>query len=335
MKKNILIISNDRLNIQGDKISSDSNDTINIIESLSKKNHLYFLCRIEKNFKNFISKKKIYKNFVRLNLFNLKKKIINHKIFMISITPYNFLIFLILKFSKKKVSGYVYLRSDGYKEYYYKYGNLGKIIYKFMHDIIISSLKIISVSQNITGLKKTSSLIEPSEIEGKWLVNQKKQKLDKPRFLYLGRYKKEKGIFSLISLINLLNFDFKLDVVGTKKNFLSKDKKINYFKEIKSTQTIIKFYDKCNIFVLPSYTEGAPKVILESLARYRPVIIFKEISHVKKDFKGIFICKRSPKDFKNKVNYILKNYKQILKQIKRNKIHSKQEFQNNLSRIVT
>ena len=60
-----------------------------------------------------------------------------------------------------------------------------------------------------------------------------------------------------------------------------------------------------------------------------------KISHVKKDFKGIFICKRSPKDFKNKVNYILKNYKQILKQIKRNKIHSKQEFQNNLSRIVT
>ena len=74
MKKNILIISNDRLNMQGDKISSNSNDTINIIEALSKKNHLYFLCRIEKNFKKFITKKKKYKNFVRLNLFNLKKK---------------------------------------------------------------------------------------------------------------------------------------------------------------------------------------------------------------------------------------------------------------------
>ena len=42
MKKNILIISNDKLNIQGDKISADYNDVINIIESLSKKNHLDF-----------------------------------------------------------------------------------------------------------------------------------------------------------------------------------------------------------------------------------------------------------------------------------------------------
>ena len=58
MKKNILIISNDKLNIQGDKISADYNDVINIIESLSKKNHLDFLCRLENGFKNFISQKK-------------------------------------------------------------------------------------------------------------------------------------------------------------------------------------------------------------------------------------------------------------------------------------
>ena len=57
MKKNILIISNDRLNIQGDKISSDYNDAVNIIESLSEKNHLDFLCRLENGFKNFISQK--------------------------------------------------------------------------------------------------------------------------------------------------------------------------------------------------------------------------------------------------------------------------------------
>ena len=62
MKNFFLIISNDKLNIQGDKISSDYNDTINIIESLAKKNHLNFLCRFENKFKNFISKKLKYKN---------------------------------------------------------------------------------------------------------------------------------------------------------------------------------------------------------------------------------------------------------------------------------
>lgn len=334
MKNFFLIISNDKLNIQGDKISSDYNDTINIIESLAKKNHLNFLCRFENKFKNFISKKLKYKNFNKLNIFNLKKDLTNYKIFMISITPYNFLIFLILKFLKNKINGYVYLRSDGFKEYQYKYGFIGKIIYGFMHEVITSTLKIISVSDKITGFKKNSLLIEPSEIGGKWFANSRKPNLDKPRFLYLGRYKKEKGIFSLIRLLSFLNYDFKLNVVGTKEKIFSKNKKINYYKEVKLTKDIIKFYDNCNIFVLPSFTEGAPKVILESLARHRPIIIFKEISHVKKDFRGVFICKRNHKDFKNKVNYILKNYKEIIKKIKRNKIYSKQEFQKKLSRIV-
>ena len=74
MKKNILIISNDKLNIQGDKISADYNDVINIIESLSEKNHLDFLCRLENGFKNFISQKKNYKNSFKINLLDLKKK---------------------------------------------------------------------------------------------------------------------------------------------------------------------------------------------------------------------------------------------------------------------
>ena len=37
MKNNLLIISNDVLNINKNVVSSDYNDTINIIESLSKK----------------------------------------------------------------------------------------------------------------------------------------------------------------------------------------------------------------------------------------------------------------------------------------------------------
>ena len=41
---------------------------------------------------------------------------------------------------------------------------------------------------------------------------------------------------------------------------------------------MIKFYDNSNIFILPSFTEGHPMVLLESLARLRPVIIFNEIN---------------------------------------------------------
>ena len=44
-----------------------------------------------------------------------------------------------------------------------------------------------------------------------------------------------------------------------------------------------------NIFILPSYTEGHPQVLDESLSRLRPVIIFPEISHVKEREKEFLL----------------------------------------------
>ena len=155
-----------------------------------------------------------------------------------------------------------------------------------------------------------------------------------PELLYLGRYKKEKGIFSLISIINSLKADLKLNIVGTNKQIISKNKNIKYLRQLNSTKKIIKCYDGCNIFVLPSFTEGAPKVILESLARLRPVIVFDEIKHVKKNFNGIFISKRNPKDFVKNINFVLNNYKKIIKKMKKNKISTKEDFQKEINKII-
>ena len=62
---------------------------------------------------------------------------------MISITPYNFIIYQFIKLFNKKVSGFVYLRSDGYKEYSIKYGYFGRIIYHFFESIL-KNLKLIT-----------------------------------------------------------------------------------------------------------------------------------------------------------------------------------------------
>ena len=43
---------------------------------------------------------------------------------------------------------------------------------------------------------------------------------------------------------------------------------------------------------MPSFTEAHPQVVLESLSRRRPVIIFDEISHIIGEKKGIFVSKR-------------------------------------------
>lgn len=334
MNNNFLIVSNDRLYIKNKIISSNYNDTINIIEGLGKKNILSFYCRSAHKPQNFISKKENYNKFFKLNFFDLNK-LSNHIIFMISITPYNFLILLVLKILNKKVTGYVYLRSDGHKEYYYKYGVIGKIIFNFMFKTVTNFLKIISVSSSITGLKKNFSLITPSEIDNQWFKNKKKPKIRIPELLYLGRYKKEKGVFSLLDLIDQISVDLNLKVVGVKKKIYSKNKKVKFFLELKSFKKVINAYDLCNIFILPSYTEGSPKVILESLARQRPVIIFEEIEHVKKNFEGIFICKRNAEDLLTTINYIMNNYKKIKTKLNLNKITTKKQFHDELNKIIS
>ncbi len=333
MNKNILIISNDKLFIEKNIISSDYNDTVNIVESLARKNQLSFFCRTTNKINNYFVKLKKNKKIFKLTLFDLNKAD-NYKIFMISITPFNFLILILLKIFNKKISGFVYLRSDGYKEYYYKYSFFGYFIYNLMFKVTTSFLKIISVSKNLSGLKKNYILVNPSEIDNKWLLKRKKTNIDIPKLLYLGRYKKEKGVFSLTKIVNAFSFKYRLNIIGVKTKTHSVNKKIKFLRELNSVEKIINAYDECNIFILPSFTEGAPKVILESLARLRPIIVFDEIKHVKKNFKGVFICKRNTQDLKKKIFYILKNYNRIIFEIKKNNIFTKKDFQNKLNKII-
>ena len=74
-----------------------------------------------------------------------------------------------------------------------------------------------------------------------------------------------------------------------------------------SEEKLIELYDTHNIFILPSFTEGHPMALLESLARCRPVIIFEEISHVVLSKKGIFIAKRNSESLLEKIEYIQSN----------------------------
>ena len=80
-----------------------------------------------------------------------------------------------------------------------------------------------------------------------------------------------------------------LTVIGAEKETFHKINQSNI--KIISTESnktkLIKQYDDHNIFILPSFTEGHPMVLLEALARRRPVIIFDDISHVIGDKKGI------------------------------------------------
>ena len=241
--------------------------------------------------------------------------------------------YLLINLFYKKINGFIYLRSDGYKEYKIKFGIFGSIFFSVMMKIVEKNLKVISVNKNIK-TTKINYLITPSELDRKWFQKIKFTTPDFPRLLYFGRFKKEKGVYSLIELLRNLKFKFKLTIAGNEDNLSKKNKNINFIKELSNQRKIINLYDNHNIFILPSYTEGSPKVILESLARKKPIIIFEDIKHVKSNFKGIFISKRDPINLKKTIYHILKNYSKIQKEMTKNMLTTKKDFQKKLINIV-
>ena len=125
-----------------------------------------------------------------------------------------------------------------------------------------------------------------------------------------------------------------MTIVGKGKSiFLANNIKLHdYQSDFKS---LIKFYDDNNITILPSYTEAHPKVIDESLARLRPVIIFEDIEHVIQGRLGVFVSKRESVSLLNTIKYILDNYSNIQNQITKNKLPTKKEFISEISNILT
>mgnify|MGYP002019546058 CR=1 FL=1 len=85
---------------------------------------------------------------------------------------------------------------------------------------------------------------------------------------------------------------------------------------------------------LPSFTEGQPHVVDESLARGRPVLIFKDISHIIKDRKGIFVCERNIESFSEKTNFIKNNYIEIQNDIKKNKFPLEKDMFKQIANII-
>ena len=97
---------------------------------------------------------------------------------------------------------------------------------------------------------------------------------------------------------------------------------------------LIKYYDDSNIFILPSFTEGHPMVLIEALARRRPVVIFEDIQHVIGEKKGIFVSKRNFVNLLGTLNHIRKNYKKIQNEMRKNKLPTNKEFIDKFGKLI-
>ena len=328
MKKKLFIFSNESIFSEDHKYYCDNLDLKSTPEGLNKKFEVNLLGR--KSFKKRAHEIKIKKIKIFNNIFSYLSEVkeasknLDSKFLIISISPYTFLISLFLKILGRKPI--VYLRSDGYGEYKAILGKIGPIIYHFMFSITAAFSHLISCRNYVLHGKK-GKIISPSQLDSVWLRQPKNTEIKNFKLLYVGRLKVEKGIFTLSELIRNKR-DISLTIIGAEKGSSNKINQSNI--KILPTQSnknkLIKYYDDHNIFVLPSFTEGHPMVLLESLARRRPVVIFEEIKHVIGDKKGIFISKRNFLSFLGTLNTIKKNYKKIQKDMKKNKLPTNKEF---------
>ena len=335
---NLFIISNESIFEESSNFYCDNIDLKSTPEGLSK---FFKVNLFEKKTKKKRAHKINLKNIiVNNNILSFLISILNAsynkdtKYLVISITPYTFLTSILLRALRKKPI--VYLRSDGYGEYKAILGFFGPIIYHLMFIIVSNISSLVSCRKYI--LKgKSGETVSPSQLSSNWLANIKEPNLDKIKLLYVGRIRKEKGIFSLIELVKKIKTELTLTVVGAEKDFNNSifEKNINLFNVESNEEKLIEYYDNHNIFILPSFTEGHPMALLESLARLRPVIIFKDIEHVTEDKKGIFVAERNSESLLEKIEFIKKNYSSIQEEMKKNYLPTKREFLRDLSSIIS
>ncbi len=325
-------------------------------ESVYENNNLFFCDNIdlkstpeglEKNFEvNLLARRSKVKRSHQINIQNIKifgslifflKEIINSlknkqtNYLLVSISPYTFLACILLRlFNKKPV---IYFRSNGFDEYKIIFGYLGYIIYFFMFSISTSISTNISCRKYILRNKK-GFVVHPSQLNHKWFEDRKEYNQSKTKLLYVGRMRKEKGIFSLINILKNKK-DIQLTIVGEEENTnIHSSENIQFIKIVNDQNKLISLYDEHKMFILPSFTEGQPMALLESLSRLRPVIIFNEIGHVIQSRAGIFISERNYESLKKTIRHIDENYKSIQELMMKNKLPTFDNFIDNLSEII-
>ena len=337
MKNTLYLISNEKITQNNETFFCDNLDMKSTPEGLNK----YFEV-------NIIARKSEADRFQKINLQNIKtfsnifsymnevmrsSKSKNSKFLIISLTPYTFIAGICLRLFGKKP--FLYLRSNGYDEYKIILGVFGKLIYHFMFSLISKISFLISCREHLL-MGNSGKVLSPSQLDEAWHQNHKAPSLENINLIYVGRIKKEKGIFSLLNLVKKQP-KINLTIVGARQEETKtiNQENVNIVNIVNDKKKLIDLYDENNIMILPSYTEGYPMVILESLSRIRPVIIFKEIELIIEDRKGIFVSDRNFLSLLEKINYVIDNYNSIQESMKNNILPNNENFIKGLKEILS
>ena len=341
--ENLVVLNNEKISKKNNEFYCRNFNFKILPEGLNKFFNVQYIARrsrIEEHHKLNLKSVKVASNIIQFIYYvisTFKNK--NTKYYIITITPYTFFAFLFLALFRKKV--FVYLISSGFEEWKYILGSWTVWIYRIMYSLVTSYSTVIALHERL--YKKGGYVIESSTLDKKWLQNFKKPDLDKIRLLNVARVNPEKGIFEFLEMFKKLKIDAEISIIGKIKNLKLKNKfklivednpNILFPGYISDRQLLIDAYDNHNILILPSYTEGQPYVVDESLARRRPVLIFRDIEHIIKGRKGIFVAERNVDSLTKTIEHIMKNYHAIQKEIELNKFPLEENMFKQISDVI-
>ncbi len=211
----------------------------------------------------------------------------------------------------------------GYDIYEFSIKNKKNILKRFGYflltqiAIFMSDVYSVTTNANKSFLKKNfifnneKILIMPNwvttNIECKEIINRKNE------IITVGRLEKQKNYKYLIEEFS--NTDMKINIIGegSLKTDLKKlshelNTKVSFLEKMPNSE-LIQFLSNFKYFVLPSFFEGNPKVVLEAMAAGCVVIVnnFSGISEIiKSEIDGFVIdCKKN--NLKNLINFLNEN----------------------------
>ncbi|MFC2143820.1 glycosyltransferase family 4 protein [Candidatus Aenigmatarchaeota archaeon] len=140
--------------------------------------------------------------------------------------------------------------------------------------------------------------------------NQKKN-----RIIFVGRFNKIKNLYNLIEAISRIDSKLELVLVGQgeeESRLKEHAKKLGVnliVRGVVARELIPNELNKSEIFVLPSFSEGQPKVLLEAMSCGLPCIVsdIPSLREIVKDEYNGFLCKTDSESIKRCLERVLEN----------------------------
>lgn len=279
----------------------------------------------ENNIKNVLLFPIKFLSIIFFLIFNPEYKIIHiHGASRISFYR-KYFIFIFLKYVLKRKIIY-HIHGGAYHEFY---SNSNKLVKALIKNMLTNTDAIICLSEywkkyfletfNIKNIFILNNAINKPNIKNL------KQNHEILNFLYLGKISKSKGIFDLIEVINdnkeYLNAKIKFTIAGNEDipliNKLINKYQIahivNYIGWIEGNQKT-KLLIENDISILPSYNEGLPITLLESMSYKMPIIATAVggIPEILKDnYNGITIIPGNKENIFQSIDFFIKNKSRI------------------------